>query len=65
MGQLIKRVPILVDSDVLLADTIYGRTIPIDMKGQLFHYTVTGYESPSNSFTVQYRNKMIEEDGVA
>ena len=65
LGQLIKRAPILVDSDVLLTDTIYGRAIPTDMEGQLFHYTVTGYESPSNSFTVQYRNKMIEEDGVA
>ena len=52
------------DQDVLSTDAIYGRTIPEDMKGQLFHYTVMGYNSPSNSFNIQYQNKMIEEEGV-
>ena len=63
-GRIMKMEPNLVDQDVLFTDAIYGRTIPKDMEGQLFHYTVTGYNSPSNSFNVQYRNKMIKEEGV-
>ena len=63
-GRIMKTEPNLVDQDVLFTDAIYGRTIPKDMEGQLFHYTVTEYDSSSNSFNVQYWNKMIEEEGV-
>lgn len=62
---MMKKEPNLVNQDTLFTDKIYGRTIPKDMEAQLFHYIVTGYNSPSNSFNVQYRNRMIEGEGVA
>ena len=63
-GRIMNMEPNLVYQDVLFTDAIYGRTIPKDMEGQIFHYNITGYNSPSNSFNVQYRNKMIEGKGV-
>ena len=52
------------DTDVLLTDEIYGRTIPQNIEGQLFHYVIMGYDSLSNLFKVQCQNKMIEEEEV-
>ena len=64
-GCMVKNEPNLVDQYVLFTNAIYGRTIPKDTEGQLFHYNVTGYDRPSNLFNVNYRNKMTEEEKVA
>jgi hypothetical protein len=42
--------------------------VPKAIEGQLFHYTVTGYEhcpKDGHLYTVMYKNKMIHVDGVS
>jgi hypothetical protein len=33
----------LLDKELLLTDEIYGKDVPEEMQGYLFHYTVTAY----------------------
>ena len=57
---------VLCEKDILLTTDIYGSpsAVPKEMKGMLFHYLVMGYNSISKKYTIQYRNRMIKEDGV-
>ena len=53
----------LIDKDVLLPDTIFEGGAPPELRGRLFHYQVTGYNSVWKEFELTYRNVHIAADG--
>ena len=53
----------LIDKDVLLPDTIFEGGAPPELRGRLFHYQVTGYNSVWKEFELTYRNVHIAGDG--
>ena len=62
--QTFKREPTLVDQEVLMTDAIYEGKVPEEMKGMLFHYTVTNYDHAKNRFELTYRKKYISKEGI-
>ena len=53
----------MLDKELLLTDAIYGKKVPEEMQGYLFHYTVTAYFTDIKNFCVTYMNHMILKDG--
>ncbi len=53
----------LLDKELLLTDEIYGKNVPEEMQGYLFHYTVTAYFTDTKTFYVTYMNRMIQTEG--
>ena len=57
--------PLYILKNICMTDAIYENGPPEEMRGKLFHYLVTSYDAVSKTFQIQYRNRMIEEDGRA
>jgi hypothetical protein len=53
----------LLDKELLLTDAIYGKKVPEEMQGYLFHYRVTAYFTETKTFCVMYTTHMILKDG--
>ena len=53
----------LLDKELLLTDVIYGKNVPEEMQGYLFHHMVTAYFTDTKTFCVMYTNHMILKDG--
>jgi len=61
--QTFKREPTLVDSDIILTEDVWDGRVPDGFRDIWFHYVVTGYHSPTKTFTAKYQKKMIHKDG--
>jgi hypothetical protein len=53
----------LLDKELLLTDAIYGKKVPEEMQGYLFHYRVTAYFTETKTFCEMYMTHMIFKDG--
>ena len=56
--------PLLVNENILFeAAKLYKGTVPPEYQGMQFDYEVVGWNK-TTKFTVQYKNRMIKDDGV-
>ena len=65
-GAGVKRIcnkSVLVGSMILLTDKIYAKKIPEGMKGKLFFYKITSFDTETELFSVRYQQRMITSDG--
>ena len=53
----------MLDKELLLTDGIYGKKVPEEMQGYLFHCRVTAYFIVTKTFRAMYMNHMILKDG--
>ncbi len=53
----------MLDKELLLTDEIYGKNVPEETQGYLFHYMVTACFTDTKTFCVTYMNRTIQMEG--
>ena len=62
-GKLVSKEALMLDQDVLLTKEIYKKGPPVAQEDHYIHYTVTGFDTTSRTFTLTYAKKHIHKDG--